>query len=402
MVERPFKLFADAGAAGRHRARRPAAVGGQLLGIDFATSRSDAELRAYGQQFMDRRLQLSDFHPDAWGPIVIRDPQSTRDRLAEVASNRYSYRQLDDFTDLIQRTLQRVPLVAKVQRAGVLPEQIYLDYSHERLAAFDLQVAKIKEVLSARNVTAPGGVLETQTKNVRIDATAEFQSTREIGDVLVGTSSTGVPVYLRDLVSISRGYQSPTRYLNYLTYRDASGTWQRNRAITLAVQMRSGEQIVEFGKAVDAALAGVRPQLPPDLIVERTSDQPRQVNELVSLLMGSLYEAIALVVIVALVGFWDWRAAMLMAASIPLTLAMTFGVVPGHGHRHPAGLDRHADHRARACSWTCRWWRATPSSASWARARRAASRPGSARASSPRPSSSPPSPTSSPTCRSCC
>ena len=50
------------------------------------------------------------------------------------------------------------------------------------------------------------------------------------------------------------------------------------------------------------------------------------MQELVSLLMGSLYEAIALVVIVALVGFWDWRAAMLMAASIPLTLALSFGV----------------------------------------------------------------------------
>ena len=43
--------------------------------------------------------------------------------------------------------------------------------------------------------------------------------------------------------------------------------------------------------------------------------------------MGSLYEAIALVVIVALIGFWDWRAALLMAVSIPLTLAMTFGVM---------------------------------------------------------------------------
>ena len=134
-------------------------------------------------------------------------------------------------------------------------------------------------------------------------------------------------MYLRDLVSTWRGYESPTHYLNYLTYRDASGTWQRNRAITLAVQMRSGEQIGEFGKAVDAAIAGVRPQLPPDLIIERTSDQPRQVNEMVSLLMGSLYEAIVLVVIVSLVGFWDWRSALLMAASIPLTLAMTFGIV---------------------------------------------------------------------------
>ena len=112
-----------------------------------------------------------------------------------------------------------------------------------------------------------------------------------------------------------------------MTYRDAKGVWHRNRAITLAVQMRSGEQIFQFGEAVDKALATVRPQLPPDLIVARTSDQPKQVRELVSLLMTSLYEAIVLVVVVALVGFWDWRAAMLMAASIPLTLAMTFGIV---------------------------------------------------------------------------
>ncbi len=327
VVERPFAVFGEqAERDGIGSNFRTLSVG-SCSGVDFATPKSDAELRAYGQQFIDKRLQAYDFHPDAWGPIIIRDPQATKDRIAELASDRYTYRQLDDYTDLIQRTLQRVPLVAKVQRAGVLPEQIYLDYSHDRLAAFDLQASKIKDVLNARNVTAPGGMLETQTKNVRIDATSEFKNTQEIGDVLVGASASGVPVHLRDLVEISRSYQTPSRYVNYLTYRDANGQWHRNRAITLAVQMRSGEQIAQFGEAIDKALAEVRPQLPADLIVERTSDQPKQVKELVSLLMASLWEAIVLVVIVALVGFWDWRAAMLMAASIPLTLALSFGVV---------------------------------------------------------------------------
>ena len=348
MVERPFKLFADeAQRDGIARDVRSLSVG-SCSGVDFATSRSDAEVRAYGQQFMDRRIQLPDVHPDSWGPIIIRDPQSTSDRLAEVASNRYSYRQLDDFTDLIQRTLQRVPLVAKVQRAGVLPEQIYLDYSHERLASFDFPVARIKELLNARNVTAPAGVLETQTKNVRIDATAEFQSTREIGDVLVGTSSTGVPVYLRDLVSTWRGYQSPTQYLNYLTYRDASGTWQRNRAITLAVQMRSGEQIGDFGKAVDAAhrrraaAAAARPDrrahLGPAAAGERAGEpadgkpvggdrarRDRRAGRLLGLALG------------AADGGLD-----------PADAGHDLRDRPGDGHRHAAGLDRDADHRARA------------------------------------------------------
>ena len=327
VIERPFTIFAaQAQRDGIARDVHPLSVG-SCSGVDFATTKSDDEVRAYGRQFIEKRLQEYDFHPDAWGPIIIRDPQSTKERIAEVASDRYSYRQLDDFTDLIQRTLQRVPEVAKVQRAGVLQEEFYLEYSDARMAAFKLQPTRIKDVLATRNVTAPGGIVETTSRNVLIDATAEFKSTKDIGNVLVGASSTGVPVYLRDLVDISRGYQTPTRYLNYMTSREVNGKWHRDRAITLAVQMRAGEQIFKFGTAVDKALAEVRPQLPPDLIVARTSDQPKQVQELVSLLMASLYEAIVLVVLVALVGFWDWRAAMLMATSIPLTLAMTFGIV---------------------------------------------------------------------------
>jgi len=84
--------------------------------------------RLYGQQFVQKRLQQCDFHPDTWGPH--------HHSRCTVASDRYSYRQLDDFTDLIQRSLQRVPPVAKVTRAGVLPEEIYLEYSQERLASY--------------------------------------------------------------------------------------------------------------------------------------------------------------------------------------------------------------------------------------------------------------------------
>ena len=49
---------------------------GSCSGIDFATTKSDDELRAYGKQFIEKKLQEYDFHPDAWGPIIIRDPQS--------------------------------------------------------------------------------------------------------------------------------------------------------------------------------------------------------------------------------------------------------------------------------------------------------------------------------------
>ena len=85
--------------------------------------------------------------------------------------------------------------------------------------------------------------------------------------------------------------------------------WHRTRAITLAVQMRSGQQIADFGRQVDEALTELKKRLPEDLILARTSDQPLQVKENVGLFMQSLYEAIFLVVMVAFIGFWEWRSA---------------------------------------------------------------------------------------------
>lgn len=304
-----------------------------FLGIDVATTLEDAALTARLLDFARVRMRLSELHPDVWLVAVVRNPADTRARLQERAGDRYTYRELDDYTDTIQRYLQRIPIVSKVTRSGVLPEQVDLDYSQERLAQYGLQQSSLSQLLEARNITAPGGALEIAGKNVIIDPSGEFRSDKQIGDVLATTSTGGAPVYLRDLVDVSRDYVSPARFLNYITARRADGTFVRSRAVTLAVNMRRGEQVGDFGTQVDAELKRVLALLPEDLIVRRTSDQAQQVRESVGLFMNSLYEAIGLVVVVALIGFWEWRTALLLALSIPITLAMTFGLM------HLWGLD---------------------------------------------------------------
>jgi multidrug efflux pump subunit AcrB len=169
--------------------------------------------------------------------------------------------------------------------------------------------------------------VEVEGRTVALNPTGEFLSEKEIGDVIVGHSRGGAPLYLRDLVDIDRGYESPPRYLNFYSWTDSSGHWHRSRAVTLALQMRPGQKIGEFGHAVDSTMQVLHHRLPPDLIMARTSDQPLQVKENIDLFMGSLYEAVALVVVIALIGFWEWRSALLLAISIPLTLAMTFGMM---------------------------------------------------------------------------
>src|SRR6516165_7446020 len=300
---------------------------------DGFTRQQDATIYAYGRVFVQSRLHESEIHPDAWPPILVHDPAELREKLAANAGNKYTYRDLDEFTDLLSRALAGATEVSRIDRSGVLPEQIYLDYSQERLASYGLQPSNLKGILNARNITLPGGALEAGSKNILIDPSGEFTSTADIGDVIAGTSGNGSAVYLRDLVDIRSGYQSPARYLNYYSWRDTQGKWQRTRAVTVAVQMRKGEQIAQFAKNVQAKLAATRQLLPADLIIASTSDQPRQVQENVDLFMDALYEAIALVVIVSLIGFWEWRSAMLMALSIPITLAVTFGFA------HMLGID---------------------------------------------------------------
>ncbi len=298
-----------------------------FVGLDMETRAGEQAVLAFADKYARDRLGLSGIHPDAWPSIAIRDLSTTATRLTQIAGDKYTYQELDDITDLIERTVQGVPQVAKVDRSGVLPQQVYLAYSQEKLASYGVQPDKIKSILNARNITLPGGVLQIDDTDITIDPSGQFKNAREIGDVIITATSSGIPVYLRDLVDIYASYQSPPRFLNYFSRKDPSGNWIRTRAITLAIQMHKNEQINQFGKAIDRALNQLKQRLPDDLIIAKTSNQPQQVRENIDLFMTALYEAIILVVIVALLGFWEWRSALLMAACIPITLAMTFAMI---------------------------------------------------------------------------
>ena len=300
--------------------------GSGFVGLDARAPGSDDDIRDYLQSFVHDRLQAAEFHPDAWAPIVVRDPAGLPAALRAVAGDRYSYRELDDFSDLISRHLKGLGVVSKVQRSGLLGERVYLDYSQERLAAFGVTPSAVADALQGRNITVTGGTLAVGARAVGLTPGGELRAERELDGVLL-PAVNGRSVYLRDLADVSRSYDSPPSFLNFYTSRTTEGVWRRSRSITLAVQMRAGQQIDAFGTAVDGRLADVRQQLPDDLVIARTSDQPRQVAENVHLFMNSLYEAVALVVLVSLLGFWEWRSALLMALSIPVTLAMTFGMM---------------------------------------------------------------------------
>src|SRR5262249_11221766 len=82
--------------------------------------------------------QRADIHPDVWDPIVIVPGISVVDAITHEAGPKYSYRDLDDFSDRIEKAIRIAPEASRVTRVGVIEEQIEARYSQSRLAALGI------------------------------------------------------------------------------------------------------------------------------------------------------------------------------------------------------------------------------------------------------------------------
>src|SRR5215467_7442602 len=110
-------LRLDAERAGVLRQSR-LIYGRGFLGVDGKTSFDDPQIQAYIRQFVATRLHVSEFDPDLSEPVIIQNPSETQQKLSAVATAKYTYAQLDAFTDLIGRTLLGVFQTSRAERKG--------------------------------------------------------------------------------------------------------------------------------------------------------------------------------------------------------------------------------------------------------------------------------------------
>ncbi|MBI5497841.1 MAG: efflux RND transporter permease subunit [Deltaproteobacteria bacterium] len=296
--------------------------GASFVALDYQPV-DEAALARLDPAFWAEELGGEVPHPDVWGPISIRDISDIRPRLAAAAGDKYSHRELDEFTTHLRDEIARLPEVGRVDRHGVVPEKVYLLYSQEKLASFGLHPRQIGEALRAHNINVPGGSVSTGRQTLLVEPSGAFSGLNEILDTVVASARDGSPLFVRDVVEVHRTYETPITDASWLTWRDARG-WHKGRSVAVAVQAKSGVQAVKVGEQVDELVKRMGDQLPADLVIAKTSDQPELVEHKISEFMRSLAEAIAIVIAIALL-FMERRSALLVAASIPLTLAMTFG-----------------------------------------------------------------------------
>lgn len=154
LAKRRFEAFARL-AQNEGVVRDPRLIEGSgFIGVDGISDYDDAKMHAYIQHYIKDHLRSAELHPDGWPPLVIRNVQEAEAKFAEAAGDKYTYRELNDFTELIKRTMQTIPQASKVDRAGVLDEAVFLAYSQERLAAYGSQANNLRDILSAQHRAA--------------------------------------------------------------------------------------------------------------------------------------------------------------------------------------------------------------------------------------------------------
>ncbi|PID38981.1 MAG: acriflavine resistance protein B [Proteobacteria bacterium] len=247
----------------------------------------------------------------------------------------YSYAQLKAIADQMRDELLRLPDTAKVTIYGAQDERVFIEYKNSRLAEVGLSPAQLKQILQAQNIVNPGGSVRIGEQRIAIEPSGNFESVEQIGKTVVQLPQGGQLLYLKDLVTIRRGYIDPPRQ----KVHSSTGTRLLHQkklrfpvkapataALVLAVSMRDGGKLTELGAQVERLLQHFNEIYPIGVQVEKAIFQPQDVQEVVSGFTSSLFQAIA-IVMVAMLLFLGLRTGLIVAALIPTAVMSTLMVM---------------------------------------------------------------------------
>ncbi|MGO7210535.1 efflux RND transporter permease subunit [Rhizobium ruizarguesonis] len=248
------------------------------------------------------------------------------DRFGDVFGNIYAFtsdgltqRQLRDLVEDARSKVLTVPNVGKVDVIGAQDEAIYLEFSTRQIAALGIDQQSVIQTLQAQNAVTQSGFVDAGPERIALRVSGQFTSEDSLRSINLRINDRFFP--LSDVATIKRGYVDPPSSLFRFNGQPAIG---------LAIGMKQGANLLEFGEGLDAQMKRVVADLPIGVDVHRVSDQPAVVDEAVSGFTRALFEAIVIVLIISFISL-GLRAGMVVAISIPLVLAITFVVMEYSG-----------------------------------------------------------------------
>jgi len=255
--------------------------------------------------------------PGVRGPVVNDDFGDVFGVLLAVTGDGYSYAELKDYVDMLQRELELVEDVSKVEIWGEQEECVYVEISNTRLAELGILPKAIFDALQVQNLMADAGSVDLRRERIRIAPTGEFGKVEEIGNLVVRGYPSQRLIRLRDIAAIKRGYVSPPRQFMRFGGRPA---------IALAASSVPGGNVIRMGDALQTRLGQLMAHVPIGIEIGIVSYQPNTVEKSVNQFVLNLAEAIVIVLATLLVAM-GLRSGLLIGSGLVMTILVTLVVM---------------------------------------------------------------------------
>ena len=244
------------------------------------------------------------------------------DRFGDVYGSIYAFsapdldgRELLDVVEGARSAVLRVPDIGQVEIIGDRERVIYVELSTARLAALKLDPRAVVQVLQGRTAVTGSGVVDDGEERVRLRVGGQSATAEELRRILL--PADGSSVRLGDVATVRAGPVDPP---------EALFRFDGEPAVALAIGMRQGANLLEFGEALEAELDPVRAALPLGVTLSKVADQPQVVDEAIGGFTRALFEAVVIVLAISFMSL-GLRAGLVITVSIPLVLAITFVVL---------------------------------------------------------------------------
>lgn len=278
--------------------------------------RDDAPSRIVPDAWYQVRKKMADIGATlpsgVQGPFFDDEFGDTYGQIFGFIGEGFSDRELRDYLEGVRAELLRLPSIGKVQLIGVQEEQIVVEFSPGRLAAFGLDENAVLQALQAQNAVIPSGTVRLPDDKIALRVSGGFASEESLRSVTLRANNRFVP--LTELADIRRIPADPPAPLFRVNGEKTLG---------LAISMATGGNLLEFGEAVRARMNDVSAALPHGIEMIQVADQSTVVKQAVNGFLTVLAEAVAIVLAVSFLSL-GVRAGLVVSISIPFVLALTF------------------------------------------------------------------------------
>jgi multidrug efflux pump subunit AcrB len=259
--------------------------------------------------------------PGAGPPIVRDDFGDVFGIFLALSGDGFSYAELRDAAKLLQRELLLVRNVAQVTLSGLQRETIYVEISRAKLASLGVPEARIYAALAGKNLVGPSGQVEVGRERIRILPEPGLETVASIGDLVIEGAGSGRQLFLRDVATITRGYQDPPSNILRLNGEPAVG---------LGISIVSGGNVVVVGEALKRRIDELKARLPVGFELGIIYFQPDIVVNAINGFVVSLLQAVAIVIGVLLLAM-GVRSGLLIGGGLVLTILATFMAMSMYG-----------------------------------------------------------------------